>query len=58
MDGLTSVFVGDVRSNDLLHDAQQRERFENMVANVKCLTRHSKKKCFVFVSVNVISHLG
>ena len=35
MDGLTSVVVGNLRANDLLHAAQDRKRFQNMVANVK-----------------------
>ena len=35
IDGLTSVLVGDLRANDLLHGAQDRKRFQNMVANVR-----------------------
>ena len=35
MDGITSVFVGNLRADDLLHAAQDRKRFQNMVANVR-----------------------
>ena len=34
MDGPTSVVVGDLRANNLLR-AQDRKRFQNMVANVR-----------------------
>ena len=35
MDGITSVVVGNLRADDLLHAAQDRKRFQNMVANVR-----------------------
>ena len=35
MDGWTLVVVGDLRVNALLHAAQDRKMFVNMVANVR-----------------------
>ena len=35
MDGLTSVVVGNLRANNLLHAAQDRKGFRNMVANFR-----------------------
>ena len=35
MDGLTSVVVSDLRANNLLHTAQDRKKFQNIVASVR-----------------------
>ena len=35
MDGLTSVVAGNWKASDIIHTAQDRKRFQNMVVNVR-----------------------